>query len=178
MLFLRVWTINVDREPGMLKEKEQTSIKPPHATIPAVPEDFLSDRTRNLLFHLRTVGGLAKIIDTHPVIDVRICGTADNEAPLLPRAISIEINPADSDGPEHELKKLEAGEQCIILRGALQHLADYRRFIGVAFSKLAISGYLVITVPHQFLSERESFAASIASQSRPCQTIHPQHSDG
>jgi hypothetical protein len=116
---------------------------------------FLSDSDNGLLRSLRGVEGIARVIDHSPVIDVRVRGDANEQMPLLPQAISIEVNPSDPDGAEQHLEKLEGGQQCIIVRNVLQYLRDYRRFLGVAFSRLAVSGYLIITVPHQFLLERK-----------------------
>lgn len=138
----------------MLTEKDENSAEPIRMAAPESSEFLLSDRARGLLRHLRSVEGLAGIIDTSPVIDVRARGAADAER-LLPQAISIEVNAADPDEPKRELAMLEDGNPCIVLRNVLQYLPDYRRFVSVAFSKLAVSGYLIIIVPHQFLLERK-----------------------
>jgi hypothetical protein len=108
-----------------------------------------------LLRCLRNVEGFANLLKEAPPIEVRVRGATDEDEPLVPQAIKIEINPADPEGPEQHLKSLDANQNCIILHNVLQYLDDYRRFIGAAFDKLAVSGFLLIVVPHQFLLERK-----------------------
>lgn len=127
-------------------------VKIPPSTAPA---EFLSDRVISLLRCLRSIEGLNKVIDDVPIIDVRLSSSVENAIPLLPNAISIGINAADVGAAERDLEKLEVDQDCIILRNVLQYLPDYRQFVGVAFKKLGVSGFLVIVVPHQFMLERK-----------------------
>lgn len=86
------------------------------------------------------------------IVDVRLPEGACLEAPL-PDTITLEI--AELAAPHRVFARLAAGQHCILLRGMLQRLPDYRSLLVAAFEKLAIGGFLVVIVPHQFLYERK-----------------------
>jgi hypothetical protein len=61
----------------------------------------------------------------------------------------------DPDQPSAVLRKLSAGRRYILLRNVLQNISDYRSVLREAFDRLATGGWLIVTVPHQFLAERK-----------------------
>src|SRR5205823_5154643 len=80
---------------------------------------------------------------------------ADPSSPLLPDTISIEIDDSGPGAAHATLDGLGGEQNCILLRNVIQRLPDYRSFIARAFDKLAIGGFLIVIVPHQFLYERK-----------------------
>lgn len=127
------------------------------ASTPAEPSpawaELLSQQSRDLVLLLLSYSALTPLLASRWIIDVRLAGVGQAE-PLLPDTITIEIagNPQEA----HRIfDRLDGEQHCILFRNILQRLPDYRRFLAAAFERLAIGGFLVATVPHQFLYERK-----------------------
>jgi hypothetical protein len=61
----------------------------------------------------------------------------------------------DPQRPESALGTLPGGRKFILMRNWLHLVRDYRAALRAAFERLGVGGWLVITVPHQFLAERK-----------------------
>ena len=61
----------------------------------------------------------------------------------------------DPDQPQLTAEHIAYGCQYLLMRNMLQNVKDYRSLLRVSFGRLAIDGWLLITVPHQFLAERK-----------------------
>lgn len=103
---------------------------------------------------LAIIPGLAEAVRGQNVIDVALAGlTPDDDAlgPTLVVPYSVAAPGSDQDG----LSQLPGEQSYILVRDTLQRVKDYRRLLQTAFAKLGIDGWLVLTVPHQFLRERK-----------------------
>ena len=121
---------------------------------------LLSEEGRRLVLFLLSHSVLEPALRSPWIVDVAIKGAADGLAPLLPDTIALEIAAGDLGNAHRTFDGLDGDQPCILLRNVLQHLPDYRSFIGGAFDRLAIGGYLIVIVPHQFLYERKLQAPS------------------
>jgi hypothetical protein len=117
--------------------------------------DLLSEEDRRLILFLLSHGALEPALRSPCVVDVRLPEVAERTAPLVPDTISIEIDGSQLAAAHATLDRLDDEQNCILLRNVIQCLPDYRTFIGHAFDKLAIGGFLIVIVPHQFLYERK-----------------------
>lgn len=79
-------------------------------------------------------------------------GDVPTETDGIENTQAILLDPAK---PSASLKKLPSGRRYILMRNVLQQLKDYRSVLQAAFDRLAIDGWLIVTVPHQFLAERK-----------------------
>ena len=89
------------------------------------------------------------------IVDVRLRNGSDRSGPLLPDSVTLDIGAGELREAHRTLHKLDGGQHCILLRGVIQLLPDYRSCIAAAFEKLATGGFLIVIVPHQFLYERK-----------------------
>jgi hypothetical protein len=117
--------------------------------------DFLSEDDRKLVLFLLSHHALEPALSSTWIVDVRLRGFSEPSAPLLPGVITLEISDGELRDAHRALERLEAGQYCILLRNIIQTLPDYRSFIASALDKLALGGFLIIMVPHQFLFERK-----------------------
>ncbi|MDR3429576.1 hypothetical protein [Silvimonas sp.] len=61
----------------------------------------------------------------------------------------------DPDQPHLTAERIAYGCRYLLMRNLLQNVKDYRSLLRTSFARLAIDGWLLITVPHQFLAERK-----------------------
>ena len=118
-----------------------------HAEPACGPSDHSAQSLRGLIPHLRQAMADGEVIDLIlPGSEVPL------EADGIENAQVVLIDPAE---PGATLRKMSAGRRYILVRNILQQLSDYRSVLQAAFARLAVDGWLVITVPHQFLAERK-----------------------
>ena len=105
-------------------------------------------------FHLSdSIPGLRKAIQDMRVIDITLSGAqVPSESDGISNVITTILDP---DHPSDGMRTLPPKQHYILLRGVLQLIPDYRGTIQSAFERLRVGGWLVITVPHQFLAERK-----------------------
>ena len=103
---------------------------------------------------LRTlIPGLADAISAGSVIDLL---TAGGRVPAEDDGIETSLAVwVDTDADQQALDELPPDRQYILMRNLLQQVKDPRSIIRTAFAKLAIDGWMIVTVPHQFLRERK-----------------------
>lgn len=123
--------------------------------LPTVKAEPLSADAGRLARFLLSHATIEAALRGPPLIDVRLREAADPGAPLFPDSITVEIDAADLATAPAALDGLDQERACILLRNVIQCVPDYRGFLASAFDKLAVGGFLIVTVPHQFLYERK-----------------------
>jgi hypothetical protein len=121
--------------------------------------DRLPDSNRALLEILlaQTFVGqdrLRRAIEEGAVIELHPAGN-ENCRPLVPISASVDINCANAAEALCTVGGLSADCGVIVVRNALQAVIETRQFLNACFSKLAVGGFLVVIVPHQFMYERK-----------------------
>jgi hypothetical protein len=126
------------------------------SSLPPEPAwaDLLSEQDRNLVLFLLSHDALEAALRSPRLVDVRL-REAGSPMPLFPGATALDIAADEIDGAHRVFARLAGDQHCILLCNVLQCVPDYRRFIAGAFARLALGGFLVIVVPHQFLYERK-----------------------
>ena len=96
---------------------------------------------------------LARALAQGEVVDLVLPGAeVALELDGITNVLAILLDPAH---PDITLRSLPSGRNFILVRNLLQQLKDYRSLLRTAFDRLAVGGWLVLTVPHQFLAERK-----------------------
>jgi hypothetical protein len=116
--------------------------------------DLLPEQNRNLALFLLSHGALEAALRSPRLVEVRWRETG-SPMPLFPGATALDIAADEIDGAHRIFSRLAGDQHCILLRNILQCVPDYRRFLAGAFDRLALGGFLVVIVPHQFLYERK-----------------------
>ena len=133
--------------------------------LPTVESEPLSADTGRLARFLLSHAAIEAALCGPPIIDVRLKAAADSAAPLFPDSITAEIDAPDLPTALAVIDGLDQEQVCILLRNVIQCVPDYRGFLASAFDKLAVGGFLIVTVPHQFLYERKLQVPSRYQQS-------------
>lgn len=87
------------------------------------------------------------------VVDLTIAGAqipTDNDGVTSSLVVVL-----DPERPHIGIRALPAKRPYILIRDVLHLIRDYRGTIREAFDRLGVGGWLVVTVPHQFLAERK-----------------------
>jgi hypothetical protein len=114
----------------------------------------LAAKEQSLLRFLLAQDPLRRALCEGPVIELRASGDA-TQSSLLPASAVVEINSGDAAEANFAVRRLKGELGVLLVHNALQLLIETREFLGLCFSKLAVGGMLIITVPHQFLYERK-----------------------
>lgn len=111
------------------------------------PGDHFPQSLKSLIPHL------AQALQDGEVVDLILPGAdVPLDADGIDNTQAVLLDPGQ---PSATLQKLAAGRRYILLRNILQQLGDYRSVLQTAFDRLAVDGWLIVTVPHQFLAERK-----------------------
>lgn len=86
-------------------------------------------------------------------LDVGFAGYEEGCEPILPTAIGIDIDYPDYDGIN--LPFDDFSQDYVFSSHCLEHIEDYKTVIREWFRVLKIGGFLIISVPHQFLYEKK-----------------------
>ncbi|MBB2169633.1 hypothetical protein HLH36_14950 [Gluconacetobacter aggeris] len=121
---------------------------------PCLGIDGEDDRVSEDFFSLSSaIPGLKSAVRRADVVDLTLPGAL---VPLaddgITTSIVVALNPAK---PNESIKVLPPKQRYILMREVLQLIKDYRITLQAAFDRLRIGGWLVISVPHQFLAERK-----------------------
>lgn len=99
------------------------------------------------------IPGLEQAARNAQVIDLTVFGAqVPSEDDGILNVITTVLNP---DYPRDGIRTLPKKQHYIMLRNILPLIRDYRGTIQSAFEHLRVGGWLVVTVPHQFLAERK-----------------------
>ncbi|NOW45492.1 SAM-dependent methyltransferase [Novosphingobium sp. SG751A] len=86
------------------------------------------------------------------VLDIGFAGYLDGVRPITPNAIGVGLDYPGYDGKI--LPFQDFSQDTVFASHCLEHIDDYRTVIADWFRVLKVGGYLLITVPHQYLYER------------------------
>ncbi|MBY4640650.1 hypothetical protein K6L44_11780 [Gluconacetobacter entanii] len=99
------------------------------------------------------VPGLARSVGTSNIIDFLLPGT---EVPVkndgITGSMAIVIDKKDI---QKSLSDIPENRKYILLRDVIDKIKDYRTLLRLSFKKIQDGGWFIVTVPHQFLSERK-----------------------
>jgi hypothetical protein len=116
--------------------------------------DQLTDRERRLVQFVLAQDSLRNAIEDGLTVELRASGD-DRRNSLFPTAAMVEVNSGDASEALRVVLGLKGDLSVILLHNALQFLIETRQFLGACFSKVAVGGLFVVSVPHQFLYERK-----------------------
>jgi hypothetical protein len=113
----------------------------------------LTDRERCLVQFVLAQVFLRAPIEEGPAVELRASGD-DRRNSLFPMAATVDVNSGDASEALRAIHELKGDLRLILIHNALQFLIVTRQFLGACFSKIAVGGMLIVSVPHQFLYER------------------------
>ncbi len=114
----------------------------------------LSKRDGSLLTLMMSHDELRAALIESAVVEVRAADDESRKA-LLPTSARVEVNASDAAEAQAAVRALRDGLTSMLIHDTLQFLTETRQFLGLCFSKLAVGGMMIVTVPHQFLFERK-----------------------
>jgi hypothetical protein len=114
----------------------------------------LTDRERCLVQFVLAQVFLRAPIEEGPAVELRASGD-DRRNSLFPMAATVDVNSGDASEALRAIHELKGDLRLILIHNALQFLIVTRQFLGACFSKIAVGGMLIVSVPHQFLYERK-----------------------
>src|SRR5438270_3756244 len=123
--------------------------------LPAAEPEPLTGDGCSLARFLLSQPAVAAALRSPSIIDVRLKEAADPVSPLFADSVTVEIDAPDLPTAAAVLDGLADEQACLLLRNVVQCVADYRGLLAKAFDKLALGGFLIVIVPHQFLYERK-----------------------
>ncbi len=115
--------------------------------------DTVSRREQTLLKFILAQEPLRAALDEGPVVELHPAG--EEVSPLIQSGTSVQINYANAAEALWTVGNLSNGCGVMVVRNTLQAVIETRQFLSACFSKVALGGYLVVIVPHQFLYERK-----------------------
>jgi hypothetical protein len=99
-------------------------------------------------------GFLRRAIEDDLAVQLKATGD-DHYNSLFSIAATVAVNSGDASEALRTVQQLKGDIGLLLIHNALQFLVETRLFLGACFSKVAVGGLMVITVPHQFLYERK-----------------------
>ena len=125
-----------------------------------VPEDWPVKGEAARTFNQKLRNGF---FDTYmageTIIDVGYHGGYDGAVPIFPHAIGVDLDFPGYDGTK--LPFPDGSVDTVHSSHMLEHVADYRATIRDWYRVLKLGGFIVCTVPHQFLYEKKSGLPSL-----------------
>ncbi|HEX4111439.1 MAG TPA: methyltransferase domain-containing protein [Stellaceae bacterium] len=107
-------------------------------------------------------GFFARYLAGDNILDIGYKGYRPGAMPILPHAVGVDLDYPGYDGKS--LPFADESQDAVFSSHTLEHVADYRGAIAEWFRVLRIGGFLIITVPHQFLYERKLLPPSRFNQ--------------
>jgi hypothetical protein len=108
-----------------------------------------------LLTFLERFEPLRGVLAKPRLVEIQISDAGAPSAPLVPHAAPVAILPANPESAVRRISGLMSDLDAVIIRHVLQRAPEYRQLLAAAFDRLAVGGFLIITVPHQYLFERK-----------------------
>ena len=127
--------------------------------VPEGWEDLVGEELRkNLPRYLRD-GFADRYLSGANLLDVGYKGYLVGVQPILPHAVGVDLDYPGYDGMH--LPFPDESQDAVVSSHTLEHIGDYRTAIAEWFRVLRLGGFLIITVPHQFLYERKRSLPSL-----------------
>lgn len=98
-------------------------------------------------------GFIEKYLSGAAILDIGYQGYEKDVVPIAPQAIGVDLGYPGYDG--RTLPFADNSQDAVFSSHCLEHIEDARSAIREWFRVLKNDGYLIITVPHQFLYERK-----------------------
>ena len=115
--------------------------------------ETVSRREQSLSKFILAQEPLRAALEEGPVVELHPAG--EEISPLTQSGTSVQINYANAAEALRTVGNLSNGCGVMVVRNTLQVVIETRQFLSACFSKVALGGYLVVIVPHQFLYERK-----------------------
>jgi SAM-dependent methyltransferase len=122
------------------------SADPAHRRVGTEARKTLVDKYRN--------GFIDRYLSGAHVLDIGYQGYKGDAVPIVPQAIGIDLNYPGYDG--RVLPFPDNSQDAIFSSHCLEHIEDYRYALREWHRVLRIGGFMVVTVPHQFLYEKKA----------------------
>ena len=99
-------------------------------------------------------GFLAKYLSGANILDIGYRGYAEDIVPIVPQAIGVDLNYPGYDG--RTLPFGDNSQDAVFSSHCLEHIEHYKYALREWHRVLKIGGFMIITVPHQFLYEKRA----------------------
>jgi hypothetical protein len=99
-------------------------------------------------------GFIARYLSGDAVLDIGYRGGNLESLPITDKAIGIELDYPGYDGVRLPFDDLS--QDAVFVSHCLEHIPDYRSVLADWYRVLKIGGFLVLTLPHQYLYERKA----------------------
>ena len=103
-------------------------------------------------------GFVARYLSGANILDVGYRGYINNAVPIVPQAIGIDLEYPGYDGKPLPFEN--NSQDAVFSSHCLEHIADYKGALREWYRVLRVGGFMVISVPHQFLYEKRSVRPS------------------
>jgi SAM-dependent methyltransferase len=108
-----------------------------------------------------TSGFFQRYLSGNNIIELGFKGGLDGTVPIVPQAIGIDV-----DYPGYDRLHLpfpDESQDAVYSSHCYEHIADYTGALREWYRVLKVGGYIIISVPHQFLFERRTNLPSIGN---------------
>lgn len=123
-----------------MSERKKVSIEASGETGTAAPTSLLT-----------LAPGLAEAIRNGSALDIGLTSVTPQSDEFEGGLVVLADTGEDGGG----IADVAEPQAFVLLREVLQHVEDERTLLRTAFSKVDVGGFLIVTVPHQFLWERK-----------------------
>lgn len=99
-------------------------------------------------------GFVAKYLSGANILDIGYRGYLEDVVPIVPQAIGVDLNYPGYDG--RTLPFADNSQDAVFSSHCLEHIEDYRHTLREWYRVLKVGGFMIVTVPHQFLYEKRA----------------------
>jgi SAM-dependent methyltransferase len=99
-------------------------------------------------------GFVARYLSGANILDIGYRGYFHNAEPIVPEAIGIDLEYPGYDG--NTLPFEDNSQDAVFSSHCLEHIADYKGALREWFRVLRIGGFMIVSVPHQYLYEKRN----------------------
>lgn len=99
-------------------------------------------------------GFVAKYLSGANILDIGYRGYLDDVVPIVPQAIGVDLNYPGYDG--RTLPFADNSQDAVFSSHCLEHIEDFRHALREWYRVLKVGGFMIVTVPHQFLYEKRA----------------------
>lgn len=102
----------------------------------------------------RRSGFLSRYLSGDKIIDIGYRGYKDNVSPVVPHAIGVDLDYPGYDGATLPFE--DNTQDAVFSSHCLEHIGDFKNAFREWHRVLKIGGFMVVSVPHQFLYEKRT----------------------